>query len=301
MSGRAGIAISVGMPVFNGERYVELAIRSILEQTLPDFELIISDNASTDRTGEICRDLAAQDERILYTRSDHNMGAAWNFNRVYALASGKYFRWANADDVSAPALHSVCFEALENEPEAVLCHGHTQLIDGDGRFLEDYTDRLDLRQRRPSERFIRFFELLGLTNAIYGLMRSSSMKRTALMGDGRYPAADITYMAELVLYGKFLELPDTLFFRRMHPDASSADRTDEARQVTFWTGHRGSFVRPTWRKHAALARAVARSAIGVSEKARLLLYVARRLFWDRRQVLAELAAMAGSQMSRQRS
>ena len=301
MSRRAGIAISVGMPVYNGEQYAELAIRSILEQTLPDFELIISDNASTDRTEEICRDLAGQDERIVYTRNDHNMGAAWNYNRVYALASGKYFRWANADDVSATGLHSACFETLEDDQEAVLCHGHAQLIDSDGRFLEDYADKLDLRQRRPSERFIRFFESLGLTNAIYGLMRSSAMRRTALMGDGRYPAADITYMAELALYGKFLQLPETLFFRRMHPDASSADRSDEARQVTFWTGRQGSFVRPTWRKHAALARAVARSRIPLSDKARSLLYVVRRLYWDRREVLTEFAGSAASRMSRQRS
>jgi len=291
-------AISVGMPVFNGERYLESAIRSILGQTFPDFELIISDNASTDRTAQICRDFAAQDDRIVYTRNSQNIGAARNYNAVFALAAGRYFRWANADDVSARTLHAACMKVLDDNPDAVLCYGKTQLIDSDGRFLQDYADNLDLPQARPSERFRRFFESVGLTNAIYGLMRTSAMKRTALMGTGRLPAADIPFMAELVLHGKFLELPETLFFRRMHASASSGDRTDQVRQTEFWSGQRGSFTLPAWRFHWAKIRGIARAPVQLSEKARLMLHVARQMYWDWGRLAKELAQPTRSPMFR---
>ena len=93
--------ISVGMPVYNGEAYIEIAIQSVLDQSFGDFELLISDNASTDRTEEICRDFAAQDPRIVYSRNEENIGAAPNYNRLVDVASADYFRWSNADDVLA--------------------------------------------------------------------------------------------------------------------------------------------------------------------------------------------------------
>ena len=89
--------VSIGMPVFNGEDYVEAALDSILTQTFTNFELIISDNASTDRTEEICNDFADSDDRIRYYRQEKNLGAAANFNRVFELSSGKYFKWAAHD------------------------------------------------------------------------------------------------------------------------------------------------------------------------------------------------------------
>ena len=87
------------MPVFNGERYLESAIRSNLNQSYGNLELIISDNASTDRTEAICRDLAASDARIKVHRNDRNIGAAANYNKLFQLASGEFFRWSNADDL----------------------------------------------------------------------------------------------------------------------------------------------------------------------------------------------------------
>ncbi|WP_081588053.1 glycosyltransferase family 2 protein [Gloeocapsa sp. PCC 7428] len=91
--------ISIGMPVYNGEPYLKDAINSILNQTFEDFELIISDNGSTDRTEEICRTIASQDQRVRYYRNEQNLGAGWNFNRVVDLATGEYFRWACHDDI----------------------------------------------------------------------------------------------------------------------------------------------------------------------------------------------------------
>ena len=91
--------VSVGLFVYNGERFIEEALRSILNQTFTDFELIISDNASTDRTGEIAQAYARRDNRIRYYRSEKNMGAGWNARRVYELATGKYSKWAAVDEL----------------------------------------------------------------------------------------------------------------------------------------------------------------------------------------------------------
>ena len=109
------------MPVFNGERYIKSAIDSILGQTYEDFELVISDNASTDNTQNICLDYKAQDSRIRYQRSKENVGAPPNYNRVFLLSKGQYFKWAAHDDVMAPTYLEKCMNVLENDSSIVLC------------------------------------------------------------------------------------------------------------------------------------------------------------------------------------
>ena len=285
--------ISVGMPVYNGEPYIELAIESIMAQTFGDFELIISDNASTDRTGEICRDFAAGDDRIVYIRNEENVGAARNYNRLVDMATGEYFRWSNADDLFAPVLHERCIAVLDASPDVVLSYGKTKLIDENGVESDDYDDQLDLRSERASDRFIEFHDSVGLTNVIYGLMRTEAVRHTAKMGNATYPAADTNFMGELVLYGKFVEIPEILFYRRMHAGASSANREDAARQTSFWGQGAPGFSFPSWRKHAAYIRAIEGAPVGYSEKRRLTLYMLRRLYWNKRELLAEILFEAG--------
>ena len=91
--------VTVGMPVFNGEATLDAAIQSVLSQSFPDFELILSDNCSTDGTQDICERYAQRDSRICYVRQTVNIGAVENFEFVRARASGKYFMWAAADDL----------------------------------------------------------------------------------------------------------------------------------------------------------------------------------------------------------
>ncbi len=284
--------ISVGMPVYNGEPYIEIAIKSILDQTFGDFELLISDNASTDQTEAICRDFAASDRRILYSRNEQNIGAAPNYNRLVDMASADYFRWSNADDLLAPTLHERCVVVLDANPDVVLSYGKTKLIDEDGNDLEDYDDNLDLQDERPSDRFKRFHESVGLTNIIYGLMRTAALRNTARMGDGSYPAADTNLMGELALYGKFVEIPECLFYRRIHSAASSGDRSgdraDFDRQTSFWSAGAVDFSLPVWRKNAAYARAIGRAPIDVGEKSRLGLYMLRGMYSARRRLLEEI-------------
>jgi glycosyltransferase involved in cell wall biosynthesis len=276
------------MPVYNGEKYVRAAIESILSQTSGDFELIISDNASTDNTRDICEDLAGEDNRIRYQRNPENLGAARNYNLTFRAARAPYFRWANADDLSGPRLHELCLQALEECSGAVLAYGGTVLVDAEGVNLSSYEDNLDLRHESPARRFVEFLDRLGMTNVIYGLMRSDAVGRGPLMGDGSVPAGDVLFMADLILRGKFLQVQQDLFFRRIHDDASSRDREDEELQQEFWSVGRLVFKRPRWNTHRALLETVARGPVSRKEKARLALFLLRRMYWFRREILRDL-------------
>ena len=127
--------VSIGLPIYNAEQFLEETLRSLLSQTVPDFELIITDNASTDNTQNICQAYAARDDRIRYYRNEQNIGCDPNFNRVFSLSRGKYFKWAAFDDVCAPNFLEVCLEVLDNEPQVILCYPKTKLIDLEGKFL----------------------------------------------------------------------------------------------------------------------------------------------------------------------
>src|SRR6201993_2903203 len=146
--------VSVGLFVYNGERFIEEALQSILNQTFTDFELIISDNASTDRTGEIAEAYARRDDRIRYHRSEKNMGAGWNARRVYELATGKYFKQAAVDDLIEPDFLRRCVEILENDPGCVVAYARTKEVDENGIFIKNYTTLMKTDSSDPVERFL---------------------------------------------------------------------------------------------------------------------------------------------------
>ena len=269
------------MPVYNGEEYIEKSILCILNQTCEDFELIISDNASTDRTKKICQGFVKADKRISYVCNRKNLGAAANYNQAFRLSSGKYFRWFNSDDLCAPNSHERCLKILEDNPSAVLCYGKTNFIDMRGNITGPYDDNLNLQQECVVDRFKTFCRSVGLTNVIYGLMRRSAMERTMLMGDSSFPAADTNFMAEMTLYGTFIEIPEVLFFRRMHEQASSWDRKDNKIQQEFWKGKNHDFIFPKWRMNFAYLKAIQNSSIHYSEKVKLQMFIFREMIWSR--------------------
>jgi glycosyltransferase involved in cell wall biosynthesis len=206
--------VSIGLPVFNGENYLAEALDSILAQTYGNFELVISDNASTDGTREICQDYASKDGRIRYHRNDSNLGAAANYNRVFHLSRARYFKWISHDDLSAPEFLDRCVEILDGSPGTVLCYPKTIIVDGNGRAVRKYKDGLDLRQERPCERLARFLSVVNLANAVFGLIRSDALRKTRLIGP--YAGSDYILLMELCLQGKFSEIQEHLFFRRDH-------------------------------------------------------------------------------------
>ena len=114
--------VSIGMPVHNGQRFIRSAIESLLSQTCGDFELVISDNASTDATEAICREYQARDARVRYSRSERNLGGPANFRRVFHLCSGELHKWATADDYWEPTFVERCVEILDARPDVVLAY-----------------------------------------------------------------------------------------------------------------------------------------------------------------------------------
>ena len=144
--------LTIGLPVYNGQNYVRQAIESILVQTYRDFELIISDNASTDKTPEICREYL-KDPRVRYYRSKRNNGGAWNWNRVFELSSGVYFKWAAHDDTMSPEFVERCIRELEKDPTIILCHSKDAIIDENSKVIGAY-DLGDIQDsEKPHERF----------------------------------------------------------------------------------------------------------------------------------------------------
>jgi glycosyltransferase involved in cell wall biosynthesis len=218
-SGRAP-AVSVGLPVFNAGRYLEEALSSLLAQTFSDFELVVSDNGSTDRTREICESYAARDERIRYLRGEVNRGASWNFNQVFLQSRAPYFRWASYDDLCAPTHLERCVEVLSQAPPAVvLCYTKTRFIAADGSPLHDHEDNLDLRGASPTARLRKLVRNISWANVQYGLIRTEALSKTRLLGS--YASSDYVLLAELALLGEFWEIPEVLFLRREHEKMST--------------------------------------------------------------------------------
>jgi glycosyltransferase involved in cell wall biosynthesis len=279
--------VYTGMPVYNGEPYLEESIRCNLNQSYDDFGLIISDNASTDKTEEICRDYAAGDSRIQYIRNPVNVGAAPNYNRCFEPANSEFFRWSNADDLIEESLIEDCLALLEQHPDAILAYGQTRIIDADGNFVKLYEENLVLSDDNAAERFLTCRTNLGLSNVIYGLMRRDLVAKTALFGS--YVASDCNLIAELALYGKFVEVPKVLFSRRMHEEASSYDRGDAERQKNFWKPGESRLYMQFWRRTFAYFRAVLRGPLDLAQKRKLFWHLSKTVYWKKGLLFSELA------------
>ena len=206
--------LSIGLPVYNGEEYLAESFDALLGQTYEDFELIVSDNASTDGTQDICRQYAEKDSRIRYLRLPRNIGATPNHNHVFAESRGELFKWASHDDLYARDLLRRCVQALDERPEVFLAHTGQAVIDGDGRVKVPYEYTLATDSPHPAERFRSLlFEPGG--DDFYGVMRADVLRRVKPLDS--YHHADRTFVAELTLHGPFHQVPEVLYFRRDHP------------------------------------------------------------------------------------
>lgn len=224
--------LTIGMPIFNAQRYVGLAIESLLGQSFGDFELLISDNASTDNTRAICEDATRRDPRVRYLRNETNLGAARNYNRLVHEARSPFFKWAAHDDLHAPEHLARCMEAFDaGPPDLALVFPRTILIDAQGAESGRHTDNLTLDAPDPCARMRELVLRLGLCNAVFGVMRLDALKKTRLHGS--YISADRVLLMELALQGKFLELPDYLFLRRLHEAMSTRANATPA-QLSQW-------------------------------------------------------------------
>ncbi|HSV29753.1 MAG TPA: glycosyltransferase family 2 protein [Candidatus Omnitrophota bacterium] len=226
--------LTIGMPVHNGEAYLAAALDSVLAQTMGDIEVVISDNASTDATRAIGESYARRDPRVRYTRTDANIGAGPNFNRVFGLCRTPFFKWMAHDDLLDPAWAERCLKVLAEDAGVVLAHTAITLVDETGRPLPVRQDGkvIDRAGRRHHDREPphlaegawapdRFAEVLRRMNwctAVFGMMRSDALRRTHLHGS--YYEADRVLLAEMALLGRFCQLDAPLFIKRCHGGVS---------------------------------------------------------------------------------
>ena len=222
--------VSVGIPVFNGGRYIRQTLDSLLAQDYPNIEFIISDNASTDHTAKICLEYAANDPRITFVQNDRNIGGEANFERVLELATGKYFMWAAHDDLWNSAYIPNCVDMLQKRRDAVLCCSSLRFIDKDGALIkQDYDgyDNPDLTNPAISERVKSLISRKGWY-AIYGLIKSSILKealRRVRKTRNKY-GYDVILLLQLCLMGPFCKVPHVLFYYRQK-GRSEKDRYNE--------------------------------------------------------------------------
>jgi len=261
--------LSIGLPVYNGDNYLEQALDSLVNQTFSDFELIISDNGSTDRTEEICRTYAARDERIRYYRNEENLGATKNFNRTFELSSGKYFKWAAHDDVLVPEFLERCIEVLERDDSVVLCHCKTNIIDQYGKPYLHYLVELNTDSPRPHERFHAMVSIEHWCFQSFGVVRAEALKKTPLIQS--FSGSDKNLLAELCLMGKIYEIPEALFLRREHPEASTnAFPGERERGLWFDPTLAGQIHIPIWLKFSNYFKSINR--VPLSPYDRLMCY-----------------------------
>ena len=246
--------VSVALPVFNGENYLAEALDSLLTQTYRDFEVIISDNGSTDRTQEICRGYVERDPRVSYLRSEVNRGVYWNFRRGFECTQGEFFMWLAHDDKLAPEFLERCVAALDHDPGAVLSYPKAIDIDEQGNHVMYKEQELNGGASKPHERFRGLISMEHNCEAIFALIRIELLRKIQVFGN--FADADRVMLAELSLHGRYSQIPDFLFLHREHQlratnvyPQSRFQRT--AVLLSFQAGeNRIPTLPPIWRVHS---------------------------------------------------
>ncbi len=273
------IKVSVGIPVYNAEKYLEQCLECYLAQDFDGYEVIISDNGSTDRTESICRAFVAKSPRFRYYRQERNQGAGWNYNEVLRLARAPYFKWGAYDDLVSPDFLGACVAALDSRPGDVLAHGTAVLIDADGKETDRFPDPMRIVMERPSDRLREYLYKVRLTNAIYGVIRKDKLLSTG--GLPQYVSGDVVLLAELALLGTFHELTGSFFYRRIHGEAYSSNKTWSQKATWFDPKNKGKLVLPTWTHLVKYLGAIRRTPMSALEKARCYAIFAR---WERYEI-----------------
>ena len=242
------VKVTIGLPVYNGADFIEKTIDSLLGQTYKDFELIISDNASTDGTEEICRRYVSQDPRVKYVRNTENLGAARNYNQLVKMAKSPYFKWAAADDVCLPSFIEKCVDVLDANPDVVLCFTQAEGIDENDRVFRDYDNFIDAEVKEPWKRFYATAcQRHNMTAVmVFGLIRTDILRRTHMIG--AFSSSDRVLVGELGLYGRFHMIPEVLFLKRDHSQAHWVQyKTRQARMAWYDPSNSDSRTYPHWR------------------------------------------------------
>lgn len=282
--------LSIGLPVYNGNRYLAGTLDCILAQTFEDFEIIISDNASTDQTEEICRSYAGHDSRIRYFRNERNLGAIPNFNRVFEHSRSPLFKWIAHDDLYDPRYCETCIRILDDDPEVVLAHSKTAFIDdrgapfpiqpSTGRYIDPKTGVAhtpdDFMIADSSAPALRFWEVLSRAHwatHMFGIVRREKLQKTHLHRN--FQSSDRAMLAELALLGRFRCANEILFSKRFHEDIGWAVSKKE---LVGWLGTEGGDYSRRLRQIGAYVSAPYGKPVGLFTKAACACIVAAHSF-----------------------
>ena len=278
--------ISIGIPAYNSAATIGSAIEGLLAQSCGDFELIVSDNASTDATRDVVENYVRRDARIRYERQPVNIGANGNYSHVVRRARGEFFKWCSSSDWCAPTFLQRCVEELAAHGDTVLVAPRTRLFQGSPSTAQDYAFDIEVLDDTPLERFTRLYSTLRLNNAMNGLIRTSALRRTRLVE--RYLHADVVLMGHLALLGKFRLVPERLFYRRMEAAFSTAlqDRAGLLRHHYPQPSARTLF--QGCKRLVGRARATLSAPMPLAEKLRSLVYVAKTCYWEGESILEDL-------------
>ncbi len=266
--------LSIGLPVYNGEAFLAEALDGLLAQTYADFELVISDNASNDGTEAICRQRAARDPRVRYVRQEVNLGAMRNFNRVFELARGEYFKWAAHDDLHEPDFLKACVDVLDRNPDVVLAYPLARDIDAAGNTLKVVGMGLDADTPSASRRFAEFIRREHSCIAIFGVVRAEVLRRTRLLAN--YSDCDRVLLAEIALAGRAREVQEPHFVHRLHKQRSVHQYKSRQTRSQWFDPSKGG--RPVWpftRQFFGYLSAIRRAPLSRTEKAACTLKMTR--------------------------
>jgi glycosyltransferase involved in cell wall biosynthesis len=278
--------VTIGLPVFNGEKYLERSLDAILAQTYENIELVISDNASTDRTESICRRYAAKHQKIRYSRNDANIGVFRNNNKVIELGTGEYFMLAGHDDLRSPEQIARCVAVLEENPQYVMAYVATTYIGENDEELDIKETVLDVGSPDVETRFRQIFRLDHKIEPGYGLVRYSALSKIRF---GQYPDSDRNFIAELGLRGPFFRVSESLFFRRDHSGSTTQKNSGRYESSpSFDPGGNGRFFFPYFWQGIHYCQAITRSELKLRDKARCLSAMVTWTRQHRRQLINDV-------------
>ncbi len=270
--------VSVGIPVYNGENYLAEALDSLLAQTFDNFEIIISDNASTDGTEAIVRDYMTRTDKIRYYRNEKNLGAAKNYNVLVDHARGQYFKWMAHDDLIAPTFLEECVVVLDNDPSFILAYTRVIEMDAEGQ---------EMKRHRPIKKVdsphapTRFFGHVCTRrvhqNTVFGVIRTEVLRKTNLIG--AFSSSDRVLNGELALHGRFFEVPEHLFFKRNHPQTHWQVYKSYRERIAWYDPMlKGTVRHPRWLLMQEHFKAINRAPLGLWDR---LTCQAAMLWWMR--------------------
>ncbi len=280
--------VVIGLPVYNGRKFIGAAIESHLSQSFGDFLLVISDNASTDDTPDICESYAAKDARVKVWRSPQNRGILWNHRRVMEAmeGAGPYFRWAGADDILEPGLLQLYVDTLDRDPDVSAVMPTTTNIDDEGRITGTMARSLDLQATAVSQR-ARDLLLARFQHVVaYGLMRAPMLR--AMRTGPHYFGWDEIFIWELALRGKIVQPDGPALLRRFHP--GSISRVKTVKELRKWVepNAKAGMSFPHWNWVWERIRVMLATPMPGGERMRTTNWLLRHTLWQRQDLARDV-------------